>query len=160
MQSQSALDNYKWKSLAGAFLLIGIVSLLFSASNYHRLSQRQSRCTIPVTAEVIDYNQHTHRNVNRNATIRRYETYFYPIFEFELNEESFLVEYQRGWDYKPFSIGDEVVVMCNPSSPTDLYIRGTDSYIPVIFGAVAGLVMLGASAYSMYRKTKCSRNAR
>lgn len=119
-------------ALVTAVMLVAIV-VLFVSEN-----RKKSRCTRPVVATVIDYEERWSRD--RDG----YSSYtYYPVISYYVNGQEYCSAADYGTNPPVYELGDRVDILYNQNNPTEFYIPGSPAsfILYIIFGAV-GMAML------------------
>lgn len=105
-----------------AYLLVGIVIVLFGILSIRKGSQKKNRCTASASAVIVEVEKDDDE-AGREGTRKKYT--YTPIYEFVANGKTVR---KSGGIYshnkKEFSVGDTAAVKYNPDKPEEFLVNG------------------------------------
>jgi len=114
------------------FFIVGLVILI------KQLMERKNS-TYRVKAQVIRYEEKIHHDTETAAR----SIVYYPVVKYYVNGQWYEVQKNSGSGRRPYALGQEIEIMCNPNNPEQFYLPGDKtSFIVAIGGIILGGVVI------------------
>ncbi|MEE3343732.1 MAG: DUF3592 domain-containing protein [Bacilli bacterium] len=122
-------------------LIFGLLFLFVGLFLYIRQKLKLRKCSLFVYAKVKD-------NVRRRDS-NDSSWYYYPVFEYVINNEKYEDVYFAGTTRIKYKEGDEVEIYCNPDNYKEYYVK--NDRLPIILSLVfIGISILFFALYFIF----------
>jgi len=139
------MENNKKKGMfficCAIFIILGVIFIIVAINEDNSNKHLIEVCTGETVGTITDYHlTNYYEEDNYGDKIER--TRYYPIFEYEINGETYSKQYEMGEDSKRFKIGEKITVMYDPANLDEYYVledMNTEGYRAGIY---VGIVMI------------------
>jgi hypothetical protein len=132
-----------------AFIVGGIICIAISVRTFVVNHQKQTACTAPASAELLDYEEEIKTSTNEDGFTET-TTYYYPVFRYQAQGAERTLRYHIGGKRK-WEPGSSVAIRYNPQQSDTIVIDGDKSNQTLgIITLLAGLVCFAVACYVLY----------
>ena len=122
--------------LCSIFIILGVVFIVMGINAKNRNEELKIICTEEIQGIVDSFHESGYYGEDEDGDIVD-ERLYYPIFQYEVNNETYTKQSPTGKGEKRFRLGEEITIMYNPENPDDYYVPA-DTYAAKAGGTTMG----------------------
>lgn len=129
-------------------ILIGILLEFLVVFSKNHFKDMQKRCIKLVEGKFVKLVEN--KSLNLSSEYSRYEIYYYPIYEFYVDEKRYEVQSRYGHRKNDKSLVDKKkIIYYNPNDISECYIKGENLKKAYLAIKILGIILVGIGVFDI-----------